>query len=167
VFVLFKGTAEEYLTNIHLKRWSTFLWNTRDICKCEISGSYLWGECRWLVFWNVVLCSMVEIGQCIKSCEISSSHGGEYDVQLSSGIYCCVKLLSTDVWEVHTASIIPEVYPRRQLWVSSPDNRGSKHVWNFGQCVPDVHGAVSKKTSHLQVCKIIYCCGDKWRLDSR
>jgi hypothetical protein len=40
-------------------------------------------------------------------CEISNSHGGEYDVQeLSSGLYCRLKWLSTDVSEVRTASII-------------------------------------------------------------
>jgi hypothetical protein len=56
--------------------------------------------------------------------------------KLSSGIYCRVKWLSTDVSEVCTASIIPDdggsthlwnvgrqsfymaVYPRRQLWTS-------------------------------------------------
>jgi hypothetical protein len=40
--------------------------------------------------------------------------------ELSSGIYCRVKLLSTDVSEVRTASIIRDksVYPRRQLWTS-------------------------------------------------
>jgi hypothetical protein len=52
--------------------------------------------------------------------------------ELSSGIYCRVKWLSTDVSEVHTASIIRDesiwnvgrqsfytaVYPRRQLWTT-------------------------------------------------
>jgi hypothetical protein len=27
MFVLFKRTAEEHLTNIHLKRWCKFLWS--------------------------------------------------------------------------------------------------------------------------------------------
>jgi hypothetical protein len=36
--------------------------------------------------------------------------------ELSSGIYCRVKWLSTDVSEVRTASIIRD--PRRQLWTS-------------------------------------------------
>jgi hypothetical protein len=47
--------------------------------------------------------------------------------ELSCGIYCRVKWLSTDVSEVRTASIIRDhpwksfyttVYPRRQLWTS-------------------------------------------------
>jgi hypothetical protein len=40
MIVLFKGTVEEHVKNIHLKRWCKFLWSTRDVCKCEISGSY-------------------------------------------------------------------------------------------------------------------------------
>jgi hypothetical protein len=67
MFVHFKGTAEEHVTNIHLKRQCKFLWSTGDVCKCEISGSYLWGVLRLLVFWDVVLCNVVEIGQCMKS----------------------------------------------------------------------------------------------------
>jgi hypothetical protein len=29
--------------------------------------------------------------KCVNKCEISSSHGGEYEVDLFSGMYCCVK----------------------------------------------------------------------------
>jgi hypothetical protein len=63
MFVPFKGVTEEHLTNLHLKRWSKFLWSTRDDCKCEISGFY--GE--YGDDWDVVLCGVVEIGQHIKS----------------------------------------------------------------------------------------------------
>jgi hypothetical protein len=38
--------------------------------------------------------------------------------ELSSGLYCRVRWLSTDVTEVRTASIIRAVQPRRQLWTS-------------------------------------------------
>jgi hypothetical protein len=44
--------------------------------------------------------------------------------------------------------------------VSSPDNEGSKPFSNVGKFLPDVHGAASKKTSHLQVCKITQACKD-------
>jgi hypothetical protein len=39
--------------------------------------------------------------------------------ELSSGLYCHVKWLSTDVSEVRTASIIRDNHPWRQLWTSN------------------------------------------------
>jgi hypothetical protein len=39
--------------------------------------------------------------------------------EMSSGMYCRVKQLSTDVSEVRVASIITAVHPRRQFWTST------------------------------------------------
>jgi hypothetical protein len=51
--------------------------------------------------------------------------------ELSSGIYCRLKLLSTDVSEVRTASIIRD--PRRQLWTPY------FHVQNLPWDSPIIH----------------------------
>jgi hypothetical protein len=55
-------------------------------------------------------------------CEISSSHGGEYEAQMSSGMYCRVKLLCTDVSEARTASIISLMMKGARTSETSVDN---------------------------------------------
>jgi hypothetical protein len=52
--------------------------------------------------------------------------------ELSSGIYCRVKWLSTDVSEVRTASIIRDDHDWWWWWLI-PDDGGSMHLWNVGR----------------------------------
>jgi hypothetical protein len=68
--------------------------------------------------------------------------------ELSSGIYCRVKLLSTDLSEVRTASII------RDEWQYAPLKRLSTII---------LHGSISQKTT----LNIILAAVKTWNLTSR
>jgi hypothetical protein len=68
MFVLFKGTLEKHLTNVHSKRWCKFLSSTRDNFFVNVRfQTFTMGNMKLTVFCDVVLCSVVKIGQCIKS----------------------------------------------------------------------------------------------------
>jgi hypothetical protein len=63
--------------------------------------------CKTYQNYYILIYQLILRVQVTHQCEISGSHGGKYEVHEPSGMYChVINLMSTDVSEVHAASII-------------------------------------------------------------